>query len=230
MTRPSGGLQSSASGASEATKTAASAGSSVVLLHNARAASDVRRTARRVPGARLSKRATKPGSGERATADAKRVLLDDGQVAHPPLVPLDELLMRLVAERAKEQEAMRAEILARGPIACLVRAEPLNSYRAGVIDAPDVYTKRYAYSRCRFIFGGRGWVDPVKEAEAAGADFVGAADLARQHGRRELDQYLVSRRVDNRKPAFVDPTLAKGLAVLATEPVSSSRKPATFVR
>jgi len=39
---------------------------------------------------------------------------------------------------------------------------------AGVIDAPDFYTKRYAYSRCRFIFGGRGWVDPVKEAEAAG--------------------------------------------------------------
>ena len=33
------------------------------------------------------------------------------------------------------ERRMRAEILARGPIACLVRAEPLNSYRAGVIDA-----------------------------------------------------------------------------------------------
>lgn len=38
---------------------------------------------------------------------------------------------------------------------------------AGVIDAPDFYANKYAYSRCRFIFGGRGWVDPVKEAQAA---------------------------------------------------------------
>lgn len=38
---------------------------------------------------------------------------------------------------------------------------------AGEIDAPDFYAHTYAYSRCRFIFGGRGWVDPVKEANAA---------------------------------------------------------------
>jgi lambda family phage portal protein len=38
---------------------------------------------------------------------------------------------------------------------------------AGVIDAPDFYAKRFAYCRCRFIFGGKGWVDPVKEAQAA---------------------------------------------------------------
>lgn len=38
---------------------------------------------------------------------------------------------------------------------------------AGVIEAPDFYAKKYAYCRCRFIFGGRGWVDPVKEAQAA---------------------------------------------------------------
>ena len=36
-----------------------------------------------------------------------------------------------------------------------------------MIDAPGFYEKRYAYTRCRFIFGGRGYVDPVKEAEAA---------------------------------------------------------------
>ncbi len=39
---------------------------------------------------------------------------------------------------------------------------------AGIVDAPDFYRNRYAYTRCRFIFAGRGWVDPVKEAEAAG--------------------------------------------------------------
>lgn len=38
---------------------------------------------------------------------------------------------------------------------------------AGEINAPGFYQNRYAYSRCRFIFGGKGWVDPVKEAQAA---------------------------------------------------------------
>ena len=38
---------------------------------------------------------------------------------------------------------------------------------AGRISAPGYYQNRYAYQRARFIFGGRGWVDPVKEATAA---------------------------------------------------------------
>jgi lambda family phage portal protein len=38
---------------------------------------------------------------------------------------------------------------------------------AGRIEAPDFYANRYAYTRARFIFGGRGWVDPTKEAQAA---------------------------------------------------------------
>ena len=38
---------------------------------------------------------------------------------------------------------------------------------AGEIDAPGFYDNRYAYSKCKFIFGGKGWVDPVKEAQAA---------------------------------------------------------------
>lgn len=38
---------------------------------------------------------------------------------------------------------------------------------AGEIEAPGFYENRYAYLRCRFIFGGRGWVDPVKEATAS---------------------------------------------------------------
>lgn len=39
---------------------------------------------------------------------------------------------------------------------------------AGRVDAPDYYDNRYAYHRARWIFAGRGWVDPVKEADAAG--------------------------------------------------------------
>lgn len=37
----------------------------------------------------------------------------------------------------------------------------------GRIEAPDFYENKYAYTRCRWIMSGRGWVDPVKEAKAA---------------------------------------------------------------
>jgi lambda family phage portal protein len=50
------------------------------------------------------------------------------------------------------------------PVYELWLEEAINS---GEVQAPDYYPNRYAYSRCRFIFGGRGWVDPVKEAQAA---------------------------------------------------------------
>lgn len=38
---------------------------------------------------------------------------------------------------------------------------------AGRIEAPHFYEQRHAYTRCRFIFAGRGWVDPTKEAQAS---------------------------------------------------------------
>ncbi len=38
------------------------------------------------------------------------------------------------------------------PIYELWLEEAINS---GLVEAPDFYAKRYAYSRCRFIFGGR---------------------------------------------------------------------------
>ena len=38
---------------------------------------------------------------------------------------------------------------------------------AGEVEAPDFYQNKYAYTRCKFIFGGKGWVDPVKEAQAS---------------------------------------------------------------
>ncbi|RLJ20789.1 phage portal protein [bacterium endosymbiont of Escarpia laminata] len=37
----------------------------------------------------------------------------------------------------------------------------------GRIVAPDFYQNKYAYLRCKFIFAGRGWVDPLKEIKAA---------------------------------------------------------------
>lgn len=41
--------------------------------------------------------------------------------------------------------------------------EAINAKR---VEAPDYYDNRYAYNRCRWIFSGRGWVDPVKEVAA----------------------------------------------------------------
>jgi lambda family phage portal protein len=37
----------------------------------------------------------------------------------------------------------------------------------GRVEAPDFYANTYAYLRARWTFAGRGWVDPVKEAQAA---------------------------------------------------------------
>lgn len=50
------------------------------------------------------------------------------------------------------------------PIYMLFLEEMVN---AGKIEAPDFYEKRQAYARCKWIGPGRGWVDPVKEAQAA---------------------------------------------------------------
>jgi lambda family phage portal protein len=38
---------------------------------------------------------------------------------------------------------------------------------AGLIDAPDFYDQRALYTRAKWIGPGRGWIDPVKEAEAS---------------------------------------------------------------
>lgn len=38
---------------------------------------------------------------------------------------------------------------------------------AGRIEAPGFYENRWAYQRCKWIGPGRGWVDPVKEADAS---------------------------------------------------------------
>lgn len=42
--------------------------------------------------------------------------------------------------------------------------EAINTNR---VEAPDYYDNAYAYRRCRWVFSGRGWVDPVKEVTAA---------------------------------------------------------------
>lgn len=37
----------------------------------------------------------------------------------------------------------------------------------GIVEAPDFYAQKTAWSRCKWIGPGRGWIDPVKEAKAS---------------------------------------------------------------
>lgn len=37
----------------------------------------------------------------------------------------------------------------------------------GIVEAPDFYQNKSAYCRCRWVGPGRGWIDPLKEADAA---------------------------------------------------------------
>jgi lambda family phage portal protein len=71
------------------------------------------------------------------------------------------------------------------PIYELWLEEAVNS---GVIDAPDFYANRYAYTRCRFVFGGKGWVDPVKEITAAKLRLeIGVSTLEQECAEQGLD-------------------------------------------
>ena len=42
------------------------------------------------------------------------------------------------------------------------------SINKGLIDAPNFYENKNAWSRCKWVGPGKGWIDPVKEANAAG--------------------------------------------------------------
>lgn len=61
----------------------------------------------------------------------------------------------------------------------------------GLIEAPLFYEQPYSYARCRWIGPGRGWVDPVKEAQAAGERLKGRIstleDECAEQGRDWMD-------------------------------------------
>ncbi len=58
----------------------------------------------------------------------------------------------------------------------------------GLIEAPDFYEQRHAYARARWIGPGRGWIDPVKEANAAKIRMeVGISTLENECAEQGLD-------------------------------------------
>ena len=67
----------------------------------------------------------------------------------------------------------------------------------GLVDAPDFYANRCAYTRCKWIGPGRGWVDPVKEAQACQLRMeIGLSTLENECASQGLDwEEVVEQRV-----------------------------------
>lgn len=58
----------------------------------------------------------------------------------------------------------------------------------GRVDAPDFYALQHAYTRARWTFAGRGWVDPTKEATAAQIRMdIGVSTLEAECAEQGLD-------------------------------------------
>lgn len=103
---------------------------------------------------------------------------------------------------------------------------------AGEIEAPDFYANKYAYLRARFIFGGRGWVDPVKEAQASVIRMnAGLSTLEKECAEQGddyeevLDQRALERQmhIDRNLPINDDlRSLAALSAIEVTEPIDDS--------
>lgn len=105
------------------------------------------------------------------------------------------------------------------PIYALWFEEAVN---AGEIEAPGFYANKYAYTRAKFIFGGRGWVDPVKEAQAAVMRMeAGLSTLEKECAEQGddyeevMDQLAVERAMK----------LARGLPLDVAAPVQTSAQP-----
>jgi lambda family phage portal protein len=78
----------------------------------------------------------------------------------------------------------------------------------GRVEAPNYYDNRFAYSCCRWVFSGRGWTDPVKEAKGVEMrlhlNITTMEDECAEQGKdymvvmdqrlRELDQALIKTR------------------------------------
>ncbi|MBX9937109.1 MAG: phage portal protein [Burkholderiaceae bacterium] len=94
----------------------------------------------------------------------------------------------------------------------------------GVIDAPDFYRYRHAYTRCRFIFGGRGWVDPVKDATASKIRRDSQVSTLEQECAEQgldyeevLDQLAVERQMMQARGLPITVDAAQGAAVLVPD-------------
>jgi lambda family phage portal protein len=97
----------------------------------------------------------------------------------------------------------------------------------GEIEAPDFYQNRYAYTRCRFIFGGKGWVDPVKEAQAAAIRILnGFSTLEQECAEQGLDfeEVLDQLQLENKMRADRGlATVADAAKFAATVPVAPDK-------
>jgi lambda family phage portal protein len=75
----------------------------------------------------------------------------------------------------------------------------------GVINAPDFYEKRHAWTKVKWIGPGRGWVDPVKEAKAAQLRMqIGLSTLEDECAAQGLDWEEVLEQLAREKAKIVE--------------------------
>jgi lambda family phage portal protein len=93
----------------------------------------------------------------------------------------------------------------------------------GEVDAPDFYDNQGAYSTCKWIGPGRGWVDPMKEAQASAERIRNnVSTLERECAEQGLDwEEVLEQRA--REEAF-----AKSLGLPGAAPVNTGTPPAAL--
>jgi lambda family phage portal protein len=103
---------------------------------------------------------------------------------------------------------------------------------AGEVDAPDFYANKYAYCRARFIFGGKGWVDPVKEAQATvlrmGAHLSTLEKECAEQGEdfeEVLDQLAIERQMMIDRGLNPDAVLAATAAAATQQALNEDKAP-----
>lgn len=96
----------------------------------------------------------------------------------------------------------------------------------GRIDAPDYYDNQYAYSACRWIFAGRGWVDPTKEAKASQLRMdAGLSTLENEAAEQGLDWYEVLEQRARERKAMEELGLLEPYQLAAATPFVDTTDP-----
>jgi lambda family phage portal protein len=98
----------------------------------------------------------------------------------------------------------------------------------GLIDAPDFYENRYAYTRCKWIGPGRGWVDPVKEAQACQIRMeIGLSTLEAECASQGLDWEEVLEQRAREKSKLAELGLTLGETNANNEPIEEDEQEKT---
>jgi lambda family phage portal protein len=94
----------------------------------------------------------------------------------------------------------------------------------GEIDAPDFFENQYAWTQCEWIPDGRGWIDPLKEAQASKAKRdAGVSTLARECAEQGQDWRAVVEQQVAEELFIRDTRKAAGLDEVQIDPAEKAK-------